>query len=294
MKIRKTLYVLALAAISSAALAQDGLKIYISADMEGVVGAVTDAQLGPGGFEYERFRQFMTNEVNAAIDAARAAGAIEFVISDSHGNGQNILIDQLPDDVTIVRSWPRELSMMAGIDETFDGVIFLGYHASTNNTRGVRAHTMSSANITSLRLNGMTMTEGGINAAIAGHFGVPIIMVSGDDIAVAENQVIIGDIEGAVVKFHSARTLTPEAAYEVIRTRTKSAIDRIEDFEPYVLDTPIELELSLKHYQPVELLSYLTNVEKVNSHTIRFLGEDIVEVSNFLQVVADYRIDLQP
>ncbi len=287
-----------LAVLSSSALAQDGLKIYISADMEGVVGAVTDAQLGPGGFEYERFRQFMTNEVNAAIDAARAAGANEFVISDSHGNGQNLLIDQLPDDVTIVRSWPREHGMMAGIDETFDGVIFLGYHASTNNTRGVRAHTMSSANITSLRLNGMTMTEGSMNAAIAGHFGVPVIMVSGDDIAVAENQVIIGDIEGAVVKwasgFHSARTLTPEAAYEVIRTRTKSAIDRIDDFEPYVLDTPIELELSLKHYQPVELLAYLSNVEKVNSHTIRFTGDDITEVSNFLTVVTSYRIDLQP
>ena len=298
MKIRKTLFLLALSALSSTALAQDGLKIYISADMEGVVGAVTGEQLSPGGFEYERFRQFMTNEVNAAIDAARAAGATEFVISDSHGNGQNLLIDQLPDDVTIIRAWPREHSMMAGIDETFDGVIFIGYHASTNNTRGVRAHTMSSANITSLRLNGMTMTEGSMNAAIAGHFGVPVIMVSGGDVAVAENQVIIGDIEGAVVKwasgFHSARTLTPEAAYEVIRTRTKSAIDRIEDFEPYVLDTPIELELSLKHYQPVELLSYLSNVEKVNSHTIRFTGINITEVSNFLTVVTSYRIDLQP
>jgi D-amino peptidase len=281
-----------------AAAQDDGLKIYISADMEGVVGAVTGEQLGPGGFEYEKFRQFMTNEVNAAIDAARAAGATEFVISDSHGNGQNLLIDQLPVDVTVIRSWPREHSMMAGIDETFDGVIFIGYHASTNNTRGVRAHTMSSANITSVRLNGMTMTEGSINAAIAGHFGVPVIMVSGGDIAVAENQVIIGDIEGAVVKwasgFHSARTLTPEAGYEVIRTRTKSAIDRIADFQPYVLETPIELELSLKHYQPVELLAYLSNVEKVNSHTIRFVGEDITEVTNFLTVVTSYRIDLEP
>ena len=298
MKISKTLCLLALAAISSTAHAQDGLKIYISADMEGVVGAVTDEQLGPGGFEYERFRQFMTNEVNAAIDAARAAGATEFVISDSHGNGQNLLIEQLPDDVTVIRSWPRELSMMAGIDESFDGVIFIGYHASTNNTRGVRAHTMSSANITSVRLNGMTMTEGSMNAAMAGHFGVPVIMVSGDDIAVAENQVIIGDIEGAVVKwasgFHSARTLTPEAGYEVIRTRTKSAIDRIADFEPYLLETPIELELSLKHYRPVELLSYLSNVERVNSHTIRFIGNDIIEISNFLTVATSYRIDLQP
>ena len=298
MKFTLMLCLLGLTAVAGGANAQDGLKIYISADMEGVVGAVTGEQLGPDGFEYERFRQFMTNEVNAAIDAARAAGATEFVVSDSHGNGQNLLIEQLPDDVTVIRSWPREHSMMAGIDDTFDAVIFTGYHASTNNTRGVRAHTMSSANITSVRLNGMTMTEGSINAAIAGKFGVPVIMVSGDDIAVAENQVIIGDIEGAVVKwssgFHSARTLTPEAAYEVIRTRTKSAIDRLDDFEPYVLETPIELELSLKHYQPVELLAYLSNVEKVNSHTIKFVGEDITEVSNFLQFVTSFRVDLQP
>ncbi|MCH8072236.1 MAG: M55 family metallopeptidase [Proteobacteria bacterium] len=298
MKIRNRLCLLVLAVVSVTAHAQDGLKIYISADMEGVVGVVTGEQLGPGGFEYERFREFMTAEVNAAIDAARAAGANEFVISDSHGNGQNLLIERLPDDVMVIRSWPRELAMMAGIDESFDGVIFIGYHASTNNTRGVRAHTMSSANITSVRLNGMTMTEGSMNAAIAGHFGVPVIMVSGGDVAVAENQVIIGDIEGAVVKwasgFHSARTLTPEAGYEVIRTRTKSAIDRIEEFEPYVLETPIELELSLKHYRPVELLSYLPNVEKVNSHTIRFVGKDMIEISNFLSVATGYRIDLQP
>lgn len=289
---------LALAAFAAQAQERDGLRIYISADMEGVVGAVTGEQLAPGGFEYERFREFMTAEVNACIDAARAAGATEFLISDSHGNGQNLLIERLPDDVMVVRSWPRELGMMEGIDDTFDGVIFLGYHASTANTRGVRAHTMSSASITGLRLNGIEMTEGSMNAAIAGHFGVPVIMVSGDDVAVAENQVLIGNIEGAVVKwakgFHSAQTLTPEAAYEVIRTRTASAISRIESFEPYVLDTPIELELSLKNYRPVEVLSYLPNVEKVNSHTIRFVGEDMIEISKFLRVATGYSIDLQP
>lgn len=300
MDIGKTIFAtLALALAASAAGQQDdGLKIYISADMEGVVGAVTGEQLGPDGFEYQRFREFMTAEVNAAIDAARAAGATEFVISDSHGNGQNLLIDQLPVDVTVVRSWPRPLGMMAGIDATFDGAIFLGYHASTANTRGVRAHTLSSANITGLRLNGIEMTEGGINAAIAGHFGVPVIMVSGDDVAVAENQVLLGTVEGAVVKwangFHSARTLTPEAGYEVIRTRTMSAINRIDSFEPYLLETPIELELSLKHYQPVELLGYLPGVEKVNSHTIRFVGKDMPEISRFLTFVTSYNVGLQP
>jgi D-amino peptidase len=299
MTIRNLLCIVAVLAVTTTARAQnEGLKIYISADMEGLVGTVTDEQLGPGGFEYQYFREIMTAEVNAAIDAARAAGATEFVISDSHGSGQNLLIGQLPDDVTIIRSWPRELSMMAGIDDSFDGVIFIGYHASTANTRGVRAHTMSSANITSLRLNGIEMTEGSMAAAAAGHFGVPVIMVSGDDAAVAENQVLIGNIEGAVVKwakgFHSAETLTPEAAYEVIRTRTMSAINRIGDFQPYVLETPIELELTLKNYTPVELLGYLPNVERVNSHTIRYVGQDIIEVSNFLTFVTNFRIDMQP
>ena len=297
MNIRKlSLIVLALSA--NAWAQDDGLKIFISADMEGVVGAVTAEQLRPGGFEYERFRGFMTAEVNAAIDAAREAGATEFVVADSHGNGQNLLIERLPDDVTVVRSSPREFRMMGGIDDTFDGVIFLGYHASTANMDGVRAHTFSSANITGLTLNGIEMSEGSMNAAIAGHFGVPVIMVSGDDVAVAENQAVIGDIEGAVVKralgFHSAESLTPEAAYEVIRTRTAAAINRIDDFEPYVLETPIVLELSLKHYQPVELLGYLPNVERIDSHTIRYTGEDIREVSNFLIFVTGYRIDLQP
>lgn len=297
MKFRKILLILL--ALSANALAQDdGLKILISADMEGVVGVVSGEQIGPDGFEYQKFREFMTAEVNAAIDAARLAGATEFVITDAHGNGQNLLIERLPDDVTVIRSWPREWSMMAGIDDSFDGVIFLGYHSSTANTRGVRAHTMSSANITSVRLNGIEMTEGSMNAAMAGHFDVPVIMVSGDDVAVAENQVLIGNIEGAVVKwakgFHSAETLTPEAAYEVIRTRTASAISRIEEFQPYVLDTPIELELSLKHYRPVEVLGYLPNVERVNSHTIRYTGADMHEISNFLTFVTNYRIDLQP
>ena len=105
---------------------ENGLKIYISADMEGLVGAVTSDQLGPSGFEYQRFRQIMTNEVNAAIEAAREMGATEILISDSHGNGENLLIEQLPDDIQLIRSWPRPLMMMEGIDETFDAVIFIG------------------------------------------------------------------------------------------------------------------------------------------------------------------------
>ena len=287
-----------LLAFTHTAMAQDGLKIYISADMEGVVGVVTGDQLGPSGFEYQRFRAFMTEEVNTAIDAAFEAGATEVVVSDSHGNGENLLLEQLPDNVVVVRSWPRPLSMMQGIDETFDGAIFLGYHTSTTNTRGVRAHTLSSARLTAVRLNGQPMAEAGINAAIAGHFGVPIIMVSGDDAIIEEATALLGDVEGAVVKwalgFHSAKTLTPEAAYPVIREKVKAAMARIDEFQPYRLDGPIQLDVSFKNYRPVEVLAYLPIVERVDAHTIRFVGKDMIEVSKFLAFILNYTPDLSP
>jgi D-amino peptidase len=274
------------------------LKIYISADMEGVVGVVTADQLGPQGFEYNRFREFMTEEVKAAIGAAFDAGATEIVISDSHGNGENLLIEKLPKNVTIVRSWPRPLMMMQGIDETFDGAIFIGYHTSTTNTAGVRAHTISSARLADVRLNGISMPEAGINAAIAGSFNVPVIMISGDDAIVKEATDLLGDIEGAVVKwavsFHSAKTLTPEMAYELIREKTKKAIQRIKDFKPYKVKQPVQLDVRFKAYRPSELLAYLPIVQRTDSHSIRFVGKDIIEVSKFLEFITNYEPSLEP
>ena len=291
---------LAVAALlsASAASAQAPLKVFISSDMEGVAGAVTGDQLGPGGFEYSRFREFMTAEVLAAIDGARAAGATEILVADAHGNGQNLLIEQLPDDVMVVRSWPRPLMMMEGIDATFDAAILLGHHSSTTNPEGVRAHTISSANLAAVRLNGIEMSEAGINAAIAGHFGVPVVMISGDDAAVEEAQRIIGDIEGAVVKwaisFHSAKTLTPQAARAVIRERTEAAVARRDDIAPYVLEAPITLDLTYKNYRPAEMMAYLPGVERVDAHTVRFIGRDMVEISSFLEFAMKYEPGLTP
>lgn len=277
----------------------EGLKIYISADMEGIAGVVTGEQLGPSGFEYARFREFMTGEVNAAIEGALAAGATEILVSDSHGNGQNLLVERLPQDITLVRSWPRPLMMMQGIDESFDGAIFIGYHAGTTNPEGVRAHTMSSARLADIRLNGISVPEGGINAAIAGHFGVPVIMISGDDAVVAEVRALLGDdLEAAVVKwaigFHSARTLLPEAATRLIRERVQAAVGRIGDFEPYRLQTPITLDVRFKSYRPAEVLAYLPIVERTDAHSIRFVGQDMVEVSRFLEFILTYEPSLEP
>lgn len=281
-----------------AAAQQDGLKVYISADMEGVVGVVTGDQLGPSGFEYERFRVIMTKEVNAAIAAAREMGATEILVSDSHGNGENLIIEDLPSDIQLIRSWPRPHMMMEGIDETFDAAIFIGYHSSTTNTAGVRAHTMSSANLTAVRLNGVDMLEASINAAIAGDFGVPVVMISGDDAVVDEARRVIGDMEGAVVKwslgFHSARTLMPDASYALIAEKVRAALADLDRFRPYVLEGPIELDISFKSYMPAELMAYLPNVDRVDSHTIRFVGKDMTEISKFMEFTTSYSASITP
>ncbi len=274
------------------------MKIYISVDMEGVVGVVSADQLTPAGFEYERFRQIMTNETNAAIEAAFAAGATDVTVSDSHGNAENLLIEKLPKNVLLVRGFPRPLEMMQGIDETYDGAIFIGYHASTNNVQGVRAHTFSSARLTEVRLNGVTMSEGSFNAAIAGHFNVPVIMVSGDDAAVKEVSSAVGDIEGAVVKwnygFHSALTVMPEVAYDLIGKKVRTAIGRIKSFKPYKLKAPLQLDVRFKNYRPAEVLSYLSIVERTDSHSIRFTGKDMIEVSKFMGFITTYEPGLEP
>lgn len=277
---------------------QTGLKVLISVDMEGIAGVVTGDQLGPAGFEYQRFREFMTREALAAVEAARAAGASEVLVVDAHGNGENLLIEQFPPDVRIIRSWPRRLAMVAGVDETVDAVVFIGYHASTNNPSGVRAHTFSSATLTRVAINGVDVTEAAWNAAIAGHFGVPVVMISGDEAAIAEARAIIGPIEGAEVKkslgFHSASTLTPAAAVELVKEAVARALARRQEFKPYVPASPLTVDVSFKHYRPAELLALLPGVERTDSHSIRFRPKNMLEASDLVVFITGYSPELTP
>jgi D-amino peptidase len=282
----------------TSALPAKNMKVYISVDMEGVAGVVTADQLLPGGFEYERFRGFMTDETLAAVRAAKDEGASEIVVSDSHGNGENLLIEKFPKDVRIVRAWPRHGGMMAGLDSSFVAAIFIGYHASTTNPNGVRAHTFSSAHYTRVALNGNAVTEGEFNAAYAGAKGVPVIFASGDDAAVEELRGRLGNIETVETKkalsFHSAETLTPEASCEKIFMGVEKALNRMRDFKPYVIKTPVTLEITFKNYMPAEVLSYLRIVQRVDSHTIRFVGKDMDEVEDFEEFISNYGADLAP
>jgi D-amino peptidase len=274
------------------------LKVLISVDMEGVAGVVTGEQLGPTGFEYQRFREFMTKEALAAVDGAKAGGATEIVVADAHGNGQNLLIEQFPGDTRIIRSWPRKLSMVAGADDNVDAVVFIGYHAGTNNPTGVRAHTFSSATLTRVAVNGANVTEGSWNAAIAGQFNAPVVFVAGDDAAVAEVRKAVGNIEAVETKrslgFHSANSLTPQASAALIRQHVEAALKRRAEFKPYRIAGPVAVDVSFKNYMPAEVLAYLPIFERTDSHSIRFRAKDMAEASAIMSFITTYQPDITP
>ena len=155
------------------------LKVYISADMEGIGGVSTwKVQAGSKGREFEKFARLMTQEVNAAIAGAFDAGATDVLVSDSHGDAQNIDIELLDKRARLVRAWPRPLGMMQGIDETIEAVIFVGYHASEDSPAAILSHTMLGDGF-KIKLNGKEVPEAGLSAAIAGDFGVPVVFLSG-------------------------------------------------------------------------------------------------------------------
>jgi D-amino peptidase len=263
-------------------------KIFISVDMEGIAGVVQPAQLGPDGFEWAKAREWATGEVNAAIQGARDAGATDFVVCDSHGNAQNLLIDELPDDVRIVRGFPRPLEMMQGIDDTFDAVLFIGYHASEWSVDAVRSHTMSSAKLLGIKLNGQEVMEAVFNAAIAGHFGVPVVFMSGDRVAVTQVQKTLPSVEGVVLKepygFHSAMTVTPAKARQLIREGVTRALRKAAP-APFRLKTPIDLEVGFKLTPDAEKAAYVPGLSRVDAHTVRGTFADILQISRLMQIL---------
>lgn len=276
-----------------------GKRIFISVDMEGVVGVVTPGQLSPDGFDYQQARIAMTNEVNAAIAGARRAGATEFVIADSHGNFQNLLIDLLPKDAKIIRGTNRPLIMMEGIqNDRFDGVMFIGYHAGATRLTGVRAHSFSSAGISDLRVNGIPASEGYWNAAIAGEFGAPVLLVSGDDVASGEFARIAPGAEQVAVKraisFHSAETITPAAGFALIESASERALTKPARVAPFRIKGPLTIDLTFHFYQPAEVLSWLPMFERTGSRSVRYRAKNVVEATKLLAFILTYSAGLQP
>lgn len=262
-------------------MSRSGPRVYVSADMEGVAGVVDREQVDPAGDDYALGRRLMTGEVNAAVEGAFDAGASAVVVSDSHWTKRNLLWERIDPRAEVVSGGPRELGMMAGLDDSFDGAVLLGYHTREGHPKGVLGHTWAHQAVDELRLAGRPAGEGELNAAIAGHFGVPVLLVTGDRWACEEIREAIGDVETAPVKEglspSAARSFVPARAREMIRDTTRSAVVNRGRFEPHRLELPVTLEVRFKEVVQATRAARRPDVERLDGKTVRYEGADVVD-----------------
>ncbi|MCH8254506.1 MAG: M55 family metallopeptidase, partial [Gemmatimonadetes bacterium] len=211
----------ALLSVSASAQSPQGLKVFISVDMEGITSVTNREDASRSGKDYDYFRRIMTKEANAAIEGALAGGATEIVVRDSHGSARNLLPDLLNESARLIRDWsggPK--GMMEGIDQSFDAAIFIGYHAKAGTPDALLEHT-SSGNVMDFAINGVSMPEMGYNALIAGSYGVPVVFVAGDKPLCEQAMGLLGNVETVAVKEGigaAALSLHPEVAHARIRS----------------------------------------------------------------------------
>ena len=265
------------------------MKVYVSVDMEGVACVTHGDHVKLEGIEYEMARKWMTAEANAAIKGAFKAGASEVVVADSHGHMRNLLPDELHEDALLVRGSPRPLTMMQGLDETFDAAFLVGYHSMAGTPQGILAHTYLGRSIYAVRLNGLTVGEPGFNSAIAGHFGVPVALVCGDDTVEAEVGDLMPTTERVVTKWalstFAARNLTPKASQKRIRQGAKRALARLANMEPLLIEKPIRFEVDFMQPLSAHLAADIPGVERVGGRTLVYTGADMLDVTRIWRLM---------
>lgn len=270
--------------------ADNKLKVLISVDMEGITGVVNSDHVSASGKDYNRAREWMTQDVNAAVEGALQAGATEIIVNDSHGGMRNLLIEKLHPEADLISGRPKPFGMMQGIDETVDAVIFIGYHAKIGTGQAILSHTMSSARVFDIRINGESMNEGSLNAYLAGYFGVPVVFVSGDRAAVEQMREIVNpDMPGAVVKQaygrQTARNLSLKKAQDLIRSGVQDALNRRDGIPLYKASGGIKLEMEFFRADYTDQLDLIPGVTRTGGRTVAYTGEDFASVYKLMRAL---------
>jgi len=263
------------------------MKVYISCDMEGISGVVAGKQTDNREEEYKRAQKLMTGEVNAAIEGALASGASEVLVNDSHGSMRNILIEELNPNAQLISGSPKPLSMMQGINDSFfDAAFFIGYHAQAGTAYSVLDHTYSGI-VYQVSLNGRPMGETGLNAALAGHFGVPVVLVTGDKLLVEEATALLGTVEGVAVKEscgrYAARCLAPEAVHDLIREAAQSALSK--GGKPFVVEPPITLAVDFTSSAHLDMAELIPGSRRTGGRHIEYTHDDLLTVYKVWQAM---------
>jgi len=272
----------------------DCMKVHITADMEGIALLAHDDQTDQKGLDYGRMREIMTGEVEAAIRGAREGGADEVVVCDAHDTGRNLLVEKMTEEFEIYEGTAYDMGMMAGISDEFDASFQVGYHSMRHTHAGTLGHTYT-YNIAALRLNGVTVGESGLSAAIAGHFGVPLVFVSGDLHAVKQARRLVPRLIGVPTKegvgVYGARSLTPKVAQERIRQGAAKAMGLVGKVRPFVVKRPIAMEMEFEKPLMAEYASQVPLVNRKDLRTVAFKAKDMLEafrVFDVLEKVSSY------
>lgn len=284
------------------------VKVLISADMEGTCGVVSWVQVMPPEYgeqpsstaEYERARLRMTREVNAAVEGALAAGAEEVIVNDSHDGMRNLIPEELHPSVRFVSGNDKPFGMVQGIDlEGIGAVFYTGYHAKAGTPNAPLAHTWTGW-INDVRVNGLSTGEFGINAIVAGHFGVPIALVTGDIRAVEQTRTLIGEgVVGVAVKeglsTFSALHLHPERARQLIREGAETAVKAARSIQPYRLPVNAAIEIEFDHQTRADQASYIPGVERGGERFVVFHPADGVDfIRTFRAIVKAGAVRMSP
>jgi D-amino peptidase len=252
------------------------LKIFLSSDMEGTAGVVDWEQCVGDGPQAAAGRKLLLDEVNAAIEGAMAGGATEVVVNDSHSTMRNLPPDALAGEASYISGSHKPLYMMQGLDDSFDAVLFVSYHGSVGAPAGL-SHTYSPRVVVEARLDGVVTGEAGINALVAAHYGVPVVLVTGDRCACDETAVLIPGVHAAVVKEPVSRTaahsLHPSRARALIRDTAEKAVAGAAAAAPPPLASAT-LEVSVRTTDIAEAASWARGVDRTGPRELRIHGEN--------------------
>jgi D-amino peptidase len=280
--------ILLLSAVQAAE--KPGPRVYISVDMEGIWGIVHGNQTSSDSPEYGSARKWMAEDVNAVIAGLFEAGAAEVVVNDSHGSMRNIVADALDPRASLISGTPKPLSMMQGIDSSFDACVFVGYHARAGTAPSVLDHTISGGVVRAIRVNGQEMPELGLNAAIAGYFNVPIIMLTGDTETCAQAKSILGDglVTVAVKEAqgrYAAKNLPLDEARKRLREGAKEALQKKGKVTAFRLNPPFKFELELNTSAQAELPTLIYLVKRASPRTVEFSSDDYLKGFKLLRAL---------
>ncbi len=267
------------------------MKLFLSTDFEGTSGIVAWEQIIEGNPEYEQGRRLLTNEVNAVIAGAIAGGATEFVVNDAHHNMRNLHPQDLAGHATLITGKHKPLYMMEGLDASFDGVCFVSYHGSIGAEHAILSHTYNPGAIWEVRINDEVVGESGLNALVAAHYGVPIMLVSGDAATAAEARSIAPDAEKVIVKESRGRFVAahihPTLACEMLEAGATRATQRLAAMQPPQFTLPVTIEVTFLVADMAEMALWIRDVERVAPRTVKVVGENMLDLyRTFVTLVA--------